>query len=277
MHDDMSLDIDGLQRLVDHLIGQGIHGLTPCAVTGEAESLSLDEQKQVLRATVEAAAHRVPVYSGIGRSSLLETLALVPYAEEIGSDGLFVITPFCNGYSVAEVDAYYRELARRTALPIMIYNCPGYSKINISPSMSASLAGVPNIVATKEGNQDQLHETVLATGNRLAVFTARDSYLLPSMAVGATGVVSFAANVAPALLVRLYDAVRSGDLPLARDLHCRVTVLVRALVARSYPTMIKEAMRLAGLPSGALRRTGVPVTSEERAVLQDALRVAEVG
>jgi 4-hydroxy-tetrahydrodipicolinate synthase len=129
---------------------------------------------------------------------------------------------------------------------------------------------MPQIVGIKEGEQNQLHDTVRLAGSSMSVLTARDSYLLPSMAVGAAGVVSFAANVEPELHVALYDAMRAGNLEVARRLHEAGAELVAALVARSYPVLIKEAMRMKGLRVGPARRVARGLADAERERLQEA-------
>lgn len=275
MNNDLSVDYGGIRSIIEHLIDAGVSGFTACAMTAEAESLSLEEQEAVLAAVVESVAGRVPVYSGVGRPSILETRRLISVAEEIGSNGLFVITPYCNAYTKAEAIAYLRDVATRTSLPIMIYNCPAYSRIDLTPEDHSALSEIANIVATKEGNQGQLHDTVLATEGRMSVFTARDSYLLPSLALGAVGVVSFAANVAPRLLVELYEAVQQGDTARASELHAVLSPLVNALVARSYPLMIKAAMELNGLAAGPARRIEQPLAATEVERLRSALEAAQ--
>jgi len=270
MNDDLSVNYDALASDVDRLIRAGVHGLTPCAVTAEVETLSMEEHRRVLATVVAANAGRVPVYCGIGRPSLLELRELVDHVHSIGADGLFVITPYASAHSLAEVEAHYKDVVERSGLPTIIYNCPGYSGVNIPPQVSARLAEHPMIVGIKEGQQSQLHDTVRLVGDRMAVLTARDSYLLPSLVIGATGVVSFAANVAPELHVALYDAVLRGDLKLARRMHDGIGQLVEALVARSYPLLIKEGMRMQGHPVGPVRRVASPIEKSE----QERLRLA---
>lgn len=277
MRADLSIDFDGLRVLVNHFVEAGVHALTPCAMTAEAESLDLEEHRQVLRVTVETVAGRVPVYSGVGRASIRETRSLVAFAQDAGSDGLFVITPYCNSYTKDEVLQYYEDIAIRASIPVMIYNCPSYSGINLAPEDHARLAGIDSIVATKEGNQAQLHDTLLATAGRMAVFSARDSYLLPSLALGAEGVVSFAANVAPQLLLDLYAAAQDGNWTRARELHESLCPLVDALVGRSYPLMIKTAMSLLDLPAGPARRIGGGATAEEVKRLRSVLLAVAAG
>ncbi len=274
MRDNLSLDLAQLARVVDFLVTAGVHGLTPCAVTAETEALTVEEHQEVLRTTMETAAGRVPVFLGVGRPSFTETLALVEWAERLSPAGLFVITPFCNGYTLDEVLAYYELLTARTALPIMMYNCPSYSGVNIAPAAAARLARRPTIVATKEGNQAQLHLTVDAVRSDMAVLTARDTYLIESMAVGATGLVSFAANVAPQLVVRIYNACVRNDWETARELQKALVPLVMALVSRSYPTMIKAAMGVAGMAVGQPRRVPTRLSAEESELLYRTVRNA---
>lgn len=271
----MSVDYEGLESLVDFMIGGGINGLISCAFVAEVESLDLDEHRQVLKTVIRASGGRVPVYSGVGRSSLLETRELISFAESAGSDGLFVPTPYCNSYSMAEAVAYFKDVASRASIPLMIYNCPTYSGLNLSPELQAKLAETTNVTAAKEGNQSQLHKTVLAGGDNLAVLSARDSHLVESLAVGASGVTSFVANVAPGLVVELYRALVTDDDTLARSLHERLVPLVAALTSRSFPMLVKHAMSLKGLPSGPARRIESPVGEVEVAELERALQFAD--
>ncbi|MGA7087986.1 MAG: dihydrodipicolinate synthase family protein [Candidatus Dormiibacterota bacterium] len=276
MNKDLSVDLVGLRELTRYLVKSGVTGFTACAVTAETETLSVDEHRAVLRAVVEAADHQVPVYCGIGRGSLLETRGLVGFVESIGGDGLFVITPYASAYSLDEVSAYFRDVAGRTTLPVMLYNCPGYSGVNIPPSTVAELASIENILSIKEGEQSQLQAdlaSVEKTG--FDVFTARDSYLLESLSAGAAGVISFAANVAPTLLVALDNAWSEGRAREAQDLHERVVALVRILVTRSYPLFIKAAMNEIGLPAGPCRRIELSLTDEERVTMSGAIEAVQ--
>jgi 4-hydroxy-tetrahydrodipicolinate synthase len=272
MNKDLSVDLLGLRQLTRYLVKSGVTGFTACAVTAETETLSLDEHRAVLQAVVEASDHQVPVYCGIGRGSLLETRELVDFVESIGGDGLFVITPYASAYTLDEVSAYFRDVAGRTKLPVMLYNCPGYSGVNIPPSTVAELASIENILSIKEGEQSQL-QADLASVEKTAfdVFTARDSFLLESLSAGAAGVISFAANVAPSLLVALDKAWSEGRAKDAQDLHERVVALVRILVKRSYPVFIKAAMNEIGLPAGPCRRVDLGLTNDERVMMLGVL------
>jgi 4-hydroxy-tetrahydrodipicolinate synthase len=272
MNKDLSVDLLGLRQLTRYLVKSGVTGFTACAVTAETETLSLDEHRAVLQAVVEASDHQVPVYCGIGRGSLLETRELVDFVEGIGGDGLFVITPYASAYTLDEVSAYFRDVAGRTKLPVMLYNCPGYSGVNIPPSTVAELASIENILSIKEGEQSQL-QADLASVEKTAfdVFTARDSFLLESLSAGAAGVISFAANVAPSLLVALDKAWSEGRAKDAQDLHERVVALVRILVKRSYPVFIKAAMNEIGLPAGPCRRVDLGLTNDERVMMLGVL------
>jgi 4-hydroxy-tetrahydrodipicolinate synthase len=274
MNGDFSLDLAGLRWLTDYVVSSGVHGLIPGAFTAEIESLDLSEHKRILEIVVETAAGRVPVYCGVSRPSILETRAVIDFARDLGADGIFVVPPFCNSYTLDEIVRFLEDVARRTTQPIMLYNSPNYCGVNLSPTVQGSLARIDNIASSKEGNQGQLHQTVLEADADMAVFSARDSYLVPSLAVGADGVTSFVANVAPELIMDLYRAACDGDEETVRMLHPRVSRLVDALVARSYPLMLKTAMSLLDLPSGPARRIEGGATDEEIVSLRDALRFA---
>lgn len=274
MNADLSIDTAGMAAVVEHLIVGGVHGLTPCAQTGEAETLSVEEHRLVIETTVQATAGRVPVYAGIGRASLLETMAMVDVAARAGADGLFLITPYASAYCAAEAMEYYRMVAAASTLPVMVYNSFAYSQLNLTPGMLAELARLPAIDSVKEGNQNQLAATIVAAGDDMAVFTARDSHLASSLVIGAKGVVSFVANIAPNLIVAMYQAWRRQDLALVARLQPAIVSLVDALTSRSYPALVKSGMALAGLPAGPARRAAVPLSDAEQASLRTVIAVA---
>jgi 4-hydroxy-tetrahydrodipicolinate synthase len=264
MNADLSLDLPALREVVDFLIDSGVHGLTPCAVTAETETLDLAEHRAVLEAVVDQAAGRVPVYCGIGRTSIIETRQLVDFVRGIAATGTFLIPPYATAHTVAEVVAYLSDIVGAAGLPTVLYNCPGYAKAALSASDIAALADNPLVVGVKEGAQEQLHDTLRRCGGSASVLTARDSYLLPSLAMGSPGIVSFAANVSPDLVVGLYQAFEQGDLQRARVYHELVGELVSVLVSRSYPLMIKAAMAAKGLPAGPSRRVATELSDDER-------------
>lgn len=267
MNADLSIDYPGLRELVGWLVDAGVHGFTPCAVTAEAETMSLEEHRRVLAEVVDVVGGRVPVYCGIGRPSILETRGLREDVRAMSADGLFVIPPYASAHTLPEVSAYFADVVRGSGLPTIMYNAPGYATVNIPPTEAAALAQIPEIVGCKEGNQAQLHDTVRMAGHDMSVLTARDSYLLPSLAVGARGIVSFAANVEPELVVALYEAAGRPETDRARTLHEAVSALVEVLVSRSYPVMIKAAVAARGLPAGPARRAGgAPSDAESQAI-----------
>ena len=210
--------------------------------------------------------------AGLGAGRFSSSRDLIDLVSAIDGDGLFIITPYASAYTADEALAYFEDCAQRTQLPIMIYNCPPYSGVNIAPTQIAELSKTNNIVAIKEGNQDQLPDAIAATAKAdFSVFTARDSYLLESLALGSSGVISFAANVAPVLMVSLQKAWDDGNVESARELQDRVTRLVSVLVSRSYPSFIKAAMRELGLPAGPSRRIETDLSAAERQRLRDVL------
>jgi 4-hydroxy-tetrahydrodipicolinate synthase len=272
MNRDLSVDWVGLEEVLDWLISRGIDGLTACAVTAETEALTMEEHRQVLERTVSVADGRVPVYCGVGRTSILETRELVAFAQDIQGDGLFLITPYASAYTGEEVVAYLQDIAMRSPLPLMLYNCPSYAGVNITVEQLTQLSHIGNIVAVKEGNQEQLPALAATTRESgFKVFTARDSYLLDSLDSGAVGVISFAANVAPDLLVDLYRFWRIGARDRAEQLQASVTRLVGALVTRSYPLFIKAAMAELDLPAGPARRIELGLDRTEQAALRACL------
>lgn len=264
------IDLDGYRSNIRHLAQTGIHGVVALATAGEAPSMSLDERKRVLVAAIEAAAGNVRVLAGVGGVNERETYEMIRFAEEEGASGLFVITPYFYRFTRQEYVAYFRRVASRSALPLLIYNST-YAETPLDPETIEHLAEIPTFVALKEGNQLQASEVIRRVGERVAVFTARDVYMFELLAVGGAGAICFTSNVAPQLCVALYHAAKSGQGEEARAIQRRLNPLVWQLVRRSYPAPLKAAMNMIGLAGGHVRPPLSDLREEELPPLREAL------
>lgn len=265
------VDLDAYGRLIDFQLEQGTNGIVPCGCTGEAATLSHDEQKQCIRFTVERVAGRVPVVAGTGSNNTKEALNLTRFAKEAGCDGALLITPYYNKPTPAGQIAHYRCIAEAVDIPIMLYNIPGRTGTKMEAETIAQLNEVPNIVSIKEacGSVDQVSQIRSLCG--ISVISGDDALTLPMMSVGAAGVVSVAANIVPAGVAALCAAAATGDYPRARELHYKLTPLFKGLFFETNPMPVKAALAKMGLIENVLRLPLVPMSEAGIARLEPLL------
>ncbi len=270
---DFEVDFDAYGRLIDFQIERGINGLVPCACTGEAATLSHDEQKACIRFAVERAAGRVPVVAGTGSNNTREAMGLTVYAKETGCDGALLITPYYNKPTPPGQIAHYTAVAQAAGeLPIMLYNVPGRTGTKMSSETIAELSKVPNIVSIKEacGSVDQVSQIKGACG--ISVISGDDALTLPMIAVGADGVVSVAANVVPAEMAALSAAALEGDFAKAREVHYKLLPLFGGLFFETNPMPVKAALARMGLIENVLRLPLVSMSEPGFAKLEPILK-----
>lgn len=251
MTGDGRVDEPAVQRLVAHVIDGGVNGLLPLGSTGETASLDETQRRTMLKAVVKAAAGRVPVISGVAQSHLAAARAEVEAAERLGADAALVAPPFYYPTDQAGVLAFYRELAHGTSLPLMLYNIPPFTKVVADPSTVATLAREGTIKGIKDSSRDfEYFEGVCVATRDLPsfrIFTGSDTMLVASLAMGGAGTICGAGNVAPALVVRIYDEYIRGAYDDARADQDRLYQLVGALRAGLFPLPHKAALHMMGI------------------------------
>jgi 4-hydroxy-tetrahydrodipicolinate synthase len=269
---DGRVDVERLESLVQFHVEAGSHGLVPCGTTGESATLSHEEHELVIETVVRAADGRVPVVAGTGSNSTAEAIRLTLFAQEVGADGALLITPYYNKPTQAGLLAHFEAISKETDLPLVVYNVPSRTGVNMLPPTVIELAKIPNVVGIKEasGNIDQAVE--ILRGCDLDVLSGDDSLTLPLMAVGAKGVISVAANVVPKLMVDLVDLAAAGDFAGARVLHLRLQPLFKALFLETNPIPVKAAMAMQGLIRPEIRLPLTELSVAPREALERALR-----
>jgi 4-hydroxy-tetrahydrodipicolinate synthase len=274
MSDDARPDLSALARMASWQVVQGIHGLVPCGTTGEGATLSDDEKLAVVSTVVEAAGGRVPVIAGAGSNSTRATLAAARSAERAGADALLVVSPYYNKPNRSGLIAHYEAVAAETKLPVVVYNVPGRTGHNLGAELILRLAEIPGIVAVKEasGDLDQIAAILEGRPACFAVLSGDDPLALPTVALGADGVISVVSNEAPGEMARLMDAALAGEMEAARKLHYRLLPLMRANFAETNPVPVKTAMRLLGHCGGALRPPLGPPAESTIDLLRETLR-----
>lgn len=272
-----AVDEDAFQSLVEWQIEEGTHGLVPCGTTGESPTLSHDEHMRVVELCVEAAAGRVPVLAGTGSNSTDEAIMLTAHASKAGADGALVVTPYYNKPTQEGLYRHFRAIHDAVSdFPIMIYNIPGRSVVDMSVATMARLAELPNIVGTKDATNDLARPvaTRLAIRRDFAILSGEDATALALLAQGGDGCISVTANVAPRQLSEMHDAWQSGGLGRAREINERLLPLHNALFAETSPSPVKYAASLLGLCDPAVRLPLVEIEAATRRRVEDAMRGA---
>lgn len=246
---DLSLDEETLRRLVVRQIENGIHFLVPCGTTGENPTLTREEHLRVVELTLETANGKVPVLAGCGGNDTREVVELARDLEGLGADGLLVVTPYYNKPTPEGLYQHYREVARATRLPIVVYNVPGRTGVNVDPATLARLAEIETVVAVKEasGNISQIAAILQAVPADFAVLSGDDAITLPVIALGGVGLISVASNEVPYAMARLTSLCMEGDFPAAREVQRRLHALMEINFVESNPGPVKAAMALMGL------------------------------
>ncbi len=269
---DNRVDKDGIRQNIEYLIERGVSGVVPCGTTGEAATLSIKEHEKVIEYAVEFSS--VPVVAGTGSNNTTEALELTKFAKDAGADAALLITPYYNKPNDSGMLKHFMAIAEGVDIPIIIYNVPSRTGINLKPELTAKLAKISNIVGIKEasGSLDQITRIIeLTKGEDFTVLSGDDGLTLPILSIGGTGVISVVANVAPKLVVSMVEAFQNGDREKARELHLALAPLIRAMFLETNPIPVKKAVELIGLPAGNLRLPLASISPDNEKKLKIAL------
>ena len=267
------VDVEALEGLVEFQIEGGIDGLVPCGTTGESPTLSEEEDRLVIETVVRVTAGRVPVVAGTGSNNTASAIKYTKMAEEVGADGSLQVAPYYNKPTQEGLFRHYAAIAENTSLPLVLYNIPGRTNVTIAPETITQLAEIPNIVGIKEStlSMNMVSDIRRLCGEEFDILSGDDPMTLPLLALGGTGVVSVASNIAPGAVSDMVAAMNSGDLARGRELHYRLLPLIRALSVETNPIPIKAAASLLGLCSDELRLPLVPMSGENLRNLQTVM------
>jgi 4-hydroxy-tetrahydrodipicolinate synthase len=274
------IDVSALSTLVEFQIAEGTAGLVPCGTTGETPALTATEQDHVIATVVERAAGRVPVIAGTGTNSTRTTIQRTRRARELGADAALVVTPYYNKPTQDGLFAHFAAIAEVTDLPLVLYNVPGRTGVNLLPETVARLARIPSIIGIKEasGNLDQASQIVLETPDDFVVLSGDDSLTLPIMGVGGRGIISVVSNIVPGAVARLTGACLVGDFATGRRIHLDLFDLCRAMFVETNPVPVKTAAGLLGLCRPDVRLPLAPLSEASLRRVQTALAAcAEAG
>ena len=272
---DLSLDEEAVARLAKRQIDAGIHFLVPCGTTGETPTLTEAERIRVVEIVVEQARGRVPVLAGAGGYNTKEVIEAAGRMIAAGADGILSVTPYYNKPTPEGLFQHYQAIAEAVQRPVVVYNVPGRTGVNVDVATIVRLSGVPNIVGVKEasGNVTQMCEICRAVPPDFLVLSGDDALTLPVMSVGGHGIISVASNEVPAEMSRMVEAAEANDFAAAREIHRRLLPLMQINFVESSPIPVKSAMAAMGLLQEVYRLPMVPprAASRERilAVLRD--------
>jgi 4-hydroxy-tetrahydrodipicolinate synthase len=270
------LDEEGLAENIRYQIAQGINGILPLGTTGEASTLSLEEQSRVIAIAVKEAKGKVPIWVGTGSYCTRQTIAKTKQAKELGADVALIVTPYYNKPTQEGIYRHFEAIATSVEMPFVVYNIPGRCGTNIDTATLMRIAELPNMIGVKEssGNINQagdiLH-TIVKKHPHFLVFSGDDVFTLPMMALGAVGVISVVSNLVPAQIIALANAALQGRFDLAREIHYQLLPLFKAAFIETNPVPIKTAMHLCGMPSGDCRLPLYQMAPENLTLLRQLL------
>ena len=272
---DGSIDEAAVKRLVRRQVDAGVHFVSPCGTTGEAPTLSRAEKRRVVELVVEEVNHKVPVLAGAGGYNTNEVVELVRDFERAGCDGVLSVTPYYNKPTQEGLFRHYKEIADCTALPIILYNVPGRTGVNLEPQTVARLADLRcGIIGVKEasGNIVQMSEIITSVPDDFVLLSGDDPIAVAVMAIGGRGLISVASNAAPAEMVQIIELAEKGDFAAARRLHHWLLPFILVNFVESNPIPVKAAMAAMGLVEEVYRLPLVPPSAPAREKIMTVLQ-----
>lgn len=268
------INFEELKRLIDFNIDNGTDAIVIAGTTGESSTMSDEEHKETIRFTVEYVNKRVPVIAGTGSNDTLYAVDLSQYAEKVGADGLLLVTPYYNKTTQSGLIKHYNYIADRVNIPIILYNVPSRTGVNILPKTASELSKHKNIVAIKEASGDlsQIAETISLCGDNLTVYSGNDDQIVPILSLGGKGVISVLSNVVPREAHNICSLYFEGKVKESRELQMKYLSLINALFIEVNPIPVKTALRLMGFNAGPLRMPLFDMDEENLEVLKKELK-----
>jgi 4-hydroxy-tetrahydrodipicolinate synthase len=268
-----NIDFQKTTTLIDYLINHGTQSLVVNGTTGESPTLSTEEKIALFKHTVKEVNGRIPVIAGTGSNNTAASIKLTKQAEEAGVDAIMLVVPYYNKPSQEGLYQHFKAIAETTTLPVMLYNIPGRSVINMTVDTIVRLSKLPNIIAVKEagGNLDVMAELISKTDDNFAVYSGDDALTLPLLAIGGAGVVSVASHIIGSEMESMISAFVSGDHVRAAEQHRMLLPIMKQLFVAPNPVPVKTALQVRGLDVGSVRLPLIPLTSSERNELMEVI------
>lgn len=270
------VDEKALEELIEWHIKEGTHAIVPCGTTGEASTLDYEEHYRVIEITVKVVNKRIPVIAGTGSNSTEEAIMIARKAEKLGADGSLSVTPYYNKPTQEGLYRHFKEIADKTGLPMILYNVPGRTSVNMLPQTVARLAEHPRIVGIKEatGDMKQVSELIRLCGPDFAVISGDDFTNLPLLCLGGKGFISVTANICPKDMAELFNAWEKGEINRARELHYKLEPLNKAMFIETNPIPVKTALAMMGKIKEEFRLPLCEMSEANKQKLAEVLRSA---
>lgn len=265
---DNGINFAKLEELIEFQIAQGIDSIISCGTTGEASTMPDEEHIEVIKFTVDTVNSRVPVIGGTGSNDTRHAIELTKRAEEVGADGILSVTPYYNKTTQKGLYEHFKVIAEAVNIPIILYNVPSRTGLNINPETMGMLSKIENIVGVKECNLSQVGDTINLCGNDFTVYSGEDAQVLPLMALGGKGVISVMSNIAPKDIHSMAKKFLDGDMEGSRKIQLKALNLIKALFIEVNPIPIKAALNLMGMNVGKCRMPLVDISINNLEVLK---------
>ncbi|MCU9612050.1 4-hydroxy-tetrahydrodipicolinate synthase [Caldibacillus lycopersici] len=273
-----NVDFSKTTQLIEYLIKHGSDSLVIAGTTGESPTLTTEEKLALFKHVVKVVNKRIPVIAGTGSNNTKASIELTKKAEEIGVDAVMAVAPYYNKPNQEGMYQHFRSIAESTALPVMIYNIPSRSGVNIEAATIVRLSQIKNIKAVKEasGNLNQMTEIIANTADDFFLYSGDDGLTIPVLAIGGAGVISVASHIIGNEMQEMVEAFHNGDFKTAAKWHQKLLPIMRGLFAAPNPTPVKTALQLKGLNVGSVRLPLIPLTENERNTLFQLLKQIDV-
>ncbi len=267
------VNLEEFKKLVEFQIKEGVDAIIVCGTTGEASTMTEDEKIATIKCAVETSNDRVPIIAGTGGNNTSSAIKMSKIAEELGVDGLLVVTPYYNKTTQTGLIEHYKAIAQEVSLPIIVYNVPGRTGLNILPTTCLELSKIENIVAIKEasGNLSQVAEIANLCGDNLTIYSGNDDQILPVLSLGGKGVISVLSNIKPKLTHDMVELFSQGKINEAKELQLRSIPLIKALFSEVNPIPVKEALNIIGYNFGIPRLPLVPMSEKGKENLKEEI------
>lgn len=271
--DDNTVNYKVLEELIEYQIANNTDAIIICGTTGEPATMTESEKKEVIRFTVEKVNKRIPVIAGTGSNCTKTAIEMSKYAESIGVDALLIVTPYYNKTTQSGLIEHYKAIAKNVNIPIIMYNVPGRTGLNLAPSTVKELSKIENIVAVKEasGNFSQIAEIANLCGEDIYIYSGNDDQIVPVLSLGGIGVISVLANVAPNETHEIVAKFLDGKIKESREIQLKLLPLINALFCEVNPIPVKEAVELMGFDVGNVRLPLVRISDANRERLKNAI------
>lgn len=268
------VNLEEFKRLIEHQIAQSIDAIIVCGTTGESSTMTKEEKISAIECAVKTSNGRVPIIAGTGSNNTTQVIEMSKIAQNLGVDGLLIVTPYYNKTTQKGLIAHYTAIAKEVNLPIILYNVPGRTSVNIAPETCLELSKVDNIVAVKEASGDlsQVAKIAHLCGDNLTIYSGNDDQILPVLSLGGKGVISVLSNIKPKMTHDMVELFLDGKINEAKDLQLKSIPLINALFAEVNPIPVKAALNIIGYNFGTPR---LPLIEASEVVKQNLKTVIE--